>query len=549
MIKVKAAPDFTTKLLKYLYNEKKNNKKIVSFIVDKQSFFAHKIVLASCSEYLKINKDNLSNVFSGFKYPVIDAMLNYCYLGEIDIDEEHYENFKKLAEKIQVQIIDPEYETKLIDKTNCLEVLQLSRDQELVTTAINVTCDNFDTLHKTHGFLSLPDSALTEIMNSENINTNSEEEVFNSVKFWVNFDKDNRKKHLEKLLSLVKWPLLSIEFIVTEVVDFCTSYPECIPMMKSIIPDCKSEISVRQRKKRDLSKIALIGSEYDFEAAIDVYDGKNDTWSLSKNFKLDRIGYVSALVDDWIIIIGGSDSSLKIISTVDYIDLKDGKKNQMKPLNQARFFFSAVTHVRGSSSNVYAIGGLSDKECLSSVERWSSRTKSWDTEVAPLLKAVYWHSAAIIGKNIYVTGGNTKTDGGKESIDTVQVYSVESNSWSYGAVMKQKRRKHSSIAIKGKLFVCGGYSQQTTSPLNTVESYDPDTNEWTDYCELPKPAGGISLCFFRNQLLCMGGYDGKNLFSNVWQYDEVKKDWKASKDLSKGRSFANAFVIQHDSKI
>ncbi|XP_077289810.1 uncharacterized protein LOC143913719 [Arctopsyche grandis] len=225
------------------------------------------------------------------------------------------------------------------------------------------------------------------------------------------------------------------------------------------------------------------------------------------------------------------------MTSVEYIDLNSGEKKPLKPLNQARFLFSAVTLRRGSSTDVYAIGG----DYLSSVERWSSNTGDWEI-IAPMLVAISDHSASVIADKIYITGGFTSE---RISTNKVQMYSVETNSWTYRAQMIQGRHDHSSVAFKGKLYVAGGYDWETSSSLDSVKHYDPNANVWTAFTKLPQAAYGISLGCFQNKLFSMGGYNK----SDVWEYDETNKSWKASTSLSRKRSYAVANVIPYDSII
>ncbi|XP_077288413.1 kelch-like protein 23 [Arctopsyche grandis] len=509
------------------------------------SFFAHMLVLSACSDFFMKNRDNLSATFNDFEYPVINAILKYCYLGEMCIDNKHIEKFMELAKKLEIKSIDPRLET--IDFTNCLEALCLTDDPILRNKAIILTANNFKILHKSPYFLSLPILTIAKIVKSVELSV-SAEEIFKAVKLWVNFDKANRRPGLVELLSFVKLPLLSIELLVTEVVDLCSSSPECIAIfqqvMKSILPDFQ-----KKRLHGKKNKIALVGAEYIYTTNnIDVYDGRNDSWSLSEDFQFNTYNLASVLVDDWILIIGGS--KFNAVTSVDYIDLTDGQKHQLKPLNQARCSFSAVTLSNDLSTDVYVIGGLANWKYLSSVERWNSKTKNWDMKVAPLLQGVCFHSASVIDDRIYVTGGVIYKDEIETSTNEVQMYSVEFNSWSYRAPMIQKRRGSSSIAIKGKLFVAGGYYYETNLYLDSIERYDPDADLWTDYCKLPNPVYGVSLCCFRNKLLCMGGYEVHiGAVSNVWEFDEATKSWKALKSLSNSRYYAVALVIPQDSII
>ncbi|XP_077286676.1 kelch-like protein 23 [Arctopsyche grandis] len=509
----------------------------VFFVVRGRSFFAHLIVLSTCSEFFTNSRYKLSAIFAGFQYPVIDAILKYCYTGEIYIDDKHFKEFMELAEKLEIKNISPQY--KSIDVTNCLEVLSISNDPIPKQKAMSLTVDNFETLYETSGFLKLSASVLSEILKSDKLNVNITEDVFKSLKLWVNYDIKNRESVLEELLKTVKLTSLSIEFLVNEVMDFCFSHPECSVILKqamqSNFPKCPSG-----SLHSNINKIAVLGGDkLDAANTVDIFDATNDSWTLRDNFGFDRTQFVSVLVGNWIVIIGGFDSNGNEVTSVEYIDLKNGKKHQLKPLNQGRVYFSAVTLSRKSSTDVYVIGGWKNKIYLYSVERWNSKTKNWDTSIAQLLKAVHSHSASVIGDKIYVTGGRLwQSDKPQNSINTLQVYSVKSNSWSYGASMIYERESHSSIAI----FVAGGFYYEKYKNIDSVERYDPNANLWTAYCTLPNPARKIGLCFYRNKLILMD-------LDKVWEYDDAMETWETLKSLNLERVKPNALVIPYDSII
>ncbi|XP_077292624.1 kelch-like protein 23 [Arctopsyche grandis] len=604
MIEVEAKPGFTTNLHKYLYDAMKDRKFIdVTFAVGNRSFFAHLVVLSACSEFFVENRYKLSAVFSEYNHTVIEAILKYCYTGKTNIENKHFKNFMKLAEKIQIKSIAPQFET--IDATNCVKVLGLSEDPKSREKATSLTIDNFNTLYKNQEIVNLPVSSLADILKSDKLNV-SAEELFESVKLWVKSDETNRNSDLVDLLSLVKLPSVTMEFLVKDVLVFCSPYEECIGILQQAIEsiflnsqsklsvaeqnfensqsklsiseqnlknlqsklstseqnfensqsklsvanqnlkDCQSKLSMAKLKFNhfEFDKIALIG-DYSIEAnTIDVYDGRKNTWTLSKNFDFDRNEFASVLVNEEIMIIGGWKSSSK----VDSIDLKDGKKHSLKPLNEGRTYLSAVTLRHPTSTDVYVIGGYVDSR-FSSVERWNSKTMNWDKNVAPLLIAVYHHSASVIDDRIYVAGGRTIENGNNISINMLQVYSVDSNSWSYSTPMMQAREQHSSTVNNGMVYVGGGYIYQTTTYLDSVESYDPKKKLWTAFCTLPTPARRISLCFFQNKLLSMEGHDGNRRLRNVWEYDDVSKHWKALPSLNEGRYAANAIVLPSNSTI
>ncbi|XP_077295844.1 kelch-like protein 24 [Arctopsyche grandis] len=548
MFVVKAMSNFAAKRVKYLYEAMQQDKKCdTNFTVRGRNFPAHLIVLMACSEFFGTNETKVAGIFSDFDDEVIVAILKYCYTGEIKIRVKYHKKLLELANRLEVKI-PPQF--KRVNKSNCLKVLKSTGDSELLKKAMDLTLENFETLHKTQGFLNLPVSNVIEILKSDDLNVYYEEHVFNAVKLWVNHNDANRRKELAQLMRSVRLSLLPVEFIVSEVMTFCQSCAECMTILRPAIKERNDKSFIpRETPRRKIQKMALVGGwNIDLANSIDIFDGLKNSWTLFKNIGINKYDFASVLVGDWIVTIGGGNSSGESVTSVEYIDMKNGQKQPLNPLNKARWLFSAVTLRRGSSTEVYAIGGNDDDYLpLSSVERWSSNTGDWEI-IAPLLVAVSHHSASVIDDKIYIAGGFTEENGEWTSTNKVQMYSVETNYWTYRAQMIQRRESHSSVAFKGKLYVAGGYAEQPINILNSVEHYDPNANVWTAFTELPQPANGISLCCFQNKLFSMGGFDGSYL-SDVWEYDETNKSWKASKSLSRTRYKAVAHVIPYDSII
>ncbi|XP_077285326.1 kelch-like protein 24 [Arctopsyche grandis] len=551
MIEVKGKRNFATNQLERLYKnliEQKYTDGI--FVARNRSYLVHMVVLTACSDFFMKNEYSLSAIFSEFDDIIIEAILKYCYTGKTTIDVKHYEKFMELVNKLEIKSIAPQYIA--IDQTNCLEVLRFSDEPKMIEKAMELTLKHFETLYKTSEFLNLSVLVLADILKSDDLNVSSEEDVFNSVKLWINFEYTTRRNELAKLLGFVKFPSLSMEFIITEAMEFCSSYPECNGILKQAMQPmlCNYQCLVQKESLcRKSQKIALIGARnIEVGNTVDIYDGRTKSWSLSKSFGFNRCFFASVIINDWILIIGGNSSTTIGVTSVDYIDLKDGGQHPLNSMNQGRSWFPAVILRRDSSTDLYVIGGKANNELLSSVERWNSKTKNWETNVAPLLYPSHVHNASVINGKIYVTGGRIVKDGKHITINTLQVYSVECNSWSYRAPMIQARDCHSSITVKGKMYVAGGNFIDTNSFLDSVESYDPDANLWTPYCKLPNLVYGVGFCLFRNRFHCMGGHD-RTEYNNVWEYDDIIKQWKPLKSLNKTRAESFAFVIPHDSVI
>ncbi|XP_077290268.1 kelch-like protein 23 [Arctopsyche grandis] len=513
------------------------------------------VVLSSCSEFFAYNQSTLSDIFSEFEDAVIDAILKYCYIGEIYIEETRLEKFLELANMLQIKNIDippkmPEYQT--IDLSNCLEVLRLSDDQKLKKIALDLTVENFNTLCKITDFLNLPVSIVSEILKSNELNVASEEDVFKSLKLWVNFDDENRRSELLNLMSSVRLTLIPVQRLITEIIPYCYSSLDCMIIvnkaMQSMLLRNPQSPHRRDVHRKGTYKLAVVGSWMIHQNTIDIYDAEQDTWTQSKDIGINKWGYGLVLVDNCIMIIGGFSSNTSKI--VECIDLKDGQKYPLQPLNDARYGLVAVALNQDHSTDVYVICGARSWDVpLNSVERWNSKKRIWETDIAPTLQALLLPCASVINGRIYMTGGYTFIDKQHRSINEVQMYVPETNTWSYRAPMIQERAEHKSVVMNGKLYVVGGYIIQSTTYIENVESYDPEANLWTSFCNLPGPRLGANLCVFQNKLILIGGNYKKIDLSDVLEYDVINKKWVILKSLNIPRRYAWVFLIPPNSII
>ncbi|XP_077286932.1 kelch-like protein diablo [Arctopsyche grandis] len=248
MFLVKAKSDFGAKRVAYLYDAMNQNKKCdIAFDVRGRSFPAHLIVLMACSEFFGTNEGLVEGIMSQFDFEVIEAILKYCYTGEIKIGENHHKKLMELANLLEVKIPP---QSKIVNMSNCLKVLKQTEDPELKTMSMDLILDNFETLHKTQDFLKLTVSNVIEILKSDDLNVPSEESVFNAVKLWVNYNDANRKNKLAQLMRSVRLSLLSIEFLIDEVLTFCFSCTECMATIRQAIQDNNNKSSNQRETPR-----------------------------------------------------------------------------------------------------------------------------------------------------------------------------------------------------------------------------------------------------------------------------------------------------------
>jgi len=74
-----------------------------------------------------------------------------------------------------------------------------------------------------------------------------------------------------------------------------------------------------------------------------------------------------------------------------------------------------------------------------------------------------------------------------------------------------------------KLFVIGGYNRGCC--LKSCESYDPETNEWSDFTELTTQRARLQSAIIDGKIYVVGGSDGHNDLSTMEFYDLCSQTW------------------------
>ncbi|XP_077284603.1 kelch-like protein 35 [Arctopsyche grandis] len=417
---------------------------------------------------------------------------------------------------------------------------------------------NFVNIYKSPDFLQLNVSEVVSILQSNDLNAPCEEDVFFAMKLWIEFDKSCRQQFLFTVLSCVRLTLLSVEFLTGEVLPYCSCCSECVmiitkAMQLIVSPNfqsneqrggsCGGPAGVGPPNISSDTKMIIVGSWEDAgRNFIETYSAAQNSWSVSRDYGFNRRNYSVALVNNRILIIGGYINRAGV-ATVDYVDITSGQKFGMSPLKIGRYNAASATISRGSSSDVYLIGGLtSPGRTLNSVERWNSDSQSWVSNVPGMLQPLHAHAASVVDGRIYVTGGSLAN---KVTVNTVQMYSPETNSWSYRTPMNSSRFCHLSAVIRGRIFVVGGcgvyYNAATV--MSNVEAYDPNSNSWTSITSLPSPRTGGNVCLFQNRIVFIGGRAPNGYVSEVMEYDDGNGSWNSLGRINIPREGTYPFLV------
>jgi N-acetylneuraminic acid mutarotase len=118
---------------------------------------------------------------------------------------------------------------------------------------------------------------------------------------------------------------------------------------------------------------------------------------------------------------------------------------------------------------------------------------NWEAK-APMLTARSSLQGAALNGLLYAIGGNNGHD-----TPIVEAYNPATNAWSTVASLNQTnyggdtgRYAGSAVAVNGKVYMMGGWTNSPPLPSNTLSIYDPNTNAWSAGPTIP--GSGYTAC-------------------------------------------------------
>ena len=99
------------------------------------------------------------------------------------------------------------------------------------------------------------------------------------------------------------------------------------------------------------------------------------------------------------------------------------------------------------------------------------------------------------------------------------------------------------VVIERRLYVLGGNDHNM--PLNTVEYYDVDIDEWADVAPMAEPRHGLVAVALpsRGHIMAIGGWDGNRLLCTTEIFDVTTGRWTAGPPMNEGRMYHAAAAV------
>jgi N-acetylneuraminic acid mutarotase len=134
--------------------------------------------------------------------------------------------------------------------------------------------------------------------------------------------------------------------------------------------------------------------------------------------------------------------------------------------------------------------------------------------------------AAVIDGKVYAVGGLTVDE---VALNTLEIYDPATDQWSRGPALPMPRHHAGVAAVDGKLYVLGGFmpSDYPWEASNSVQVFDPATSTWTQRNWMPVPRAAFTASVVGGKIYCIGGHEGRLNQA----YDPATDTWETLPEL------------------
>jgi len=514
---------------------------------------AHKVIISSLCDYFNAMFTNeLSEThqqvvtINNVEPEALEALISYAYTAKLEIRVDNVESLLASACLLQVNDVKNaccEFMKSQLHPSNCLGIRAFADAHgcdQLFNIANNFAKENFTDVSKNQEFLLLNPDQLNDILSSDDLNVSREEEVFHALFLWVNFEVDKRRDQIGEILASVRLPLLSPQFLIDEVEPAVSFSAQCKDLLLEtmkyhLLPNRKLKSLNNRARKGTIGVMFAVGGIDAVKGAatgIEEYNPRTNTWKQVASMETRRLQFGVAVVKNKLYVTGGRDG-LMTLNNVECYDPKFDKWETLTPM---------LTHRHGLgvavlSGPIYAVGGHDGWSYLNTVERYDPQTSHW-AFVAPMNTPRSTVGVAVLENKLYSVGGRD----GSSCLSSVEVFDPHTNKWTLTAPMIKRRGGVGVAVLHGYLYAAGGHdapaSSDSSKQFPSVERYDPRGDQWCLVSSMKNCRDAVGMATLGDRLYSVGGYDGLTYLDAVESFDPETGEWSQVACLAHPRAGA-----------
>ncbi|KAK6179811.1 hypothetical protein SNE40_012082 [Patella caerulea] len=534
----------------------------VVLVVEGKSLLAHKLVLASCSDYFfekfsdgkdkpGCNQIELQDIKSSAMMSILECM----YTGRISLTQNTIKDVLSAATVLGFLGIHEACEQYLVEHLtidNCFMYMDTActYDLELLSKhSIEMAAKNFQTATKKVDFRYVPVEQLLLLLKRNDLEVKNEYMVFERVLNWIEVDKQRRIEYAPELLGAVRLPLLSPSEIIDKVenVGCLKEIPDCQKLVKEALHyhcmPCRqsllqTELTEPRIPYRDNCLVAVGGAprlktdRVSCDIMVLDINKPGSKWELTACLPEPRHHHAVVVLNGFLYVVGGE--------TTNHHGFPSNAAFRYDPRHDSWLQIANMKDRRESfqmavlNNMLYAVGGRTDEsKSLASVERYDPSKDEWK-HIPPLSSPKRSIAVATLAGKLYAVGGaETQIISSR-----VERYCPSTNKWEIRKPINTPRFYGHLNPIGNHLYLIGGATideQDAVICVEAIERYTPLTDTWVAFTEnvLPRPRSESGCVAINNKIYIAGGYNWnkKQRLAKVECYDIATNSWSSVESM------------------
>ncbi|XP_042735262.1 kelch-like protein 9 [Lagopus leucura] len=521
-------------------------------------FPAHKIILASASNYCKIlfvgNATRTGSVDGSIRLNAVSAaglsnILSFIYSNKLDLSLQNVEETFKAAEALLVgEVISLcfRFLESCLSGENCMDILRIAKKlgpAQLREKAMCCVGQHFkQLLANPQSLKDLDRGTLCEILDRTTTEGSSELELLRAAVSWLQHDR-RRLQYMGDILKRVRFPLIpfcDLQRYIQEIPLTRLDWGCCRLLQDALTP----HLQLCTRPSRQSPHTALRSAS----PALLIAGGRTSTnsicremwaaeqscgaWRKVGDLCMPLYNHCIVVIDDFLFVLGGQSTfdptGKQPSNEVFRFNPCDASWLRLASMLQRRTRF----HADVLSDHIFVVGGGTLLGTLThTVESYQPAANKWEF-AAPLPIPIADHAGANHKGILYISGGFSA---GRTLADTFSFF-PRLRRWRHNCAMTFPRCDHGMAATKDGIFCIGGRTLKGVEQwihVSETECYCPVSDQWTTLTLSPFSRCQFSITAHGSMLYLTGGglLQHMQKDNSIFLYDTKGQVWKKASSL------------------
>ncbi|KAM9411741.1 kelch-like protein 31 isoform 1-T2 [Salvelinus alpinus] len=493
-----------------------------------KSFDVHKVVMASCSEYIQniLRKDSaLTKIDLNDLSPTgLATAITYAYSGKLTLSLYSIGSTIAAAMLLKINTLVKmcsDFLMQELSVENCMYVANIADTYGLKETkeaAQKFMRGNFIEFSEMEQFRKLTYEQINDFLSDDSLQLPSEITAFQIAMKWLDFD-EKRLKYAPDLLTNIRFGTISAMDLVNHVqsVPRMMQDPECHRLLVDamnyhLLPYQQNILQSRRTKVRGGLRVMLtVGgrpalAEKSLSKEV-LYRDEDDVWNRLTEMPAKSFNQCVAVLDGFLYVAGGEDQNdarnqaKHAVSNFCRYDPRFNTWIHLTNMIQKRTHFSLNTF----NGLLFAIGGRNSDGCQASMECYVPSSNQWQMKT-PMEIPRCCHASFIIDGKILVSGGYINNAYSR----AVCSYNPSTDMWQDKNSLSSPRGWHSAATVGDRAYVIGGSQlggRGERVDVLAVECFNPHNGQWSYSAPLNTGVSTAGIVSMNNKIYLLGGWN------------------------------------------